>query len=142
MADSPSDPTQDEDGWVGSQLWPRYAMNHSISVAWLDPGLTPAHLKAFGDAWDVLVVREEWRAWVRTWLFPTAPFFVLTVRPELDVRRLRKTKSGVSMHLPAAEVFEADGADDLIALYVGVIHAIYSKWAQVSACPPPPPVAT
>ena len=62
------------------------------------------------------------------------------IRPGLDASRLRKTKNGVSMDLPATEVHEADRVGELISLYVEVIHAIYSKWAQVSACPPPPPV--
>ena len=141
MADETPDVTQDVDGPVEPQLSHQYGIGASISKAWLDPGLTPADLKAFDDAWDVLVEREEWRAWVREYLIPPAPVLVLLIRPGLDARRLRKTKQGVSMHLPATEVHEAGRSGGLIALYLGVIHAIYSKWAQVSACPPPPPVA-
>ncbi len=124
------------------QVWFQYRMGSSISKAWLDPALTSAHLKAFDDAWDVLVVREEWRTWVREHLIPPSPFLVLLIRPGIDARRLRKTKTGVSMNLPATEVHEADRSGNLISLYLDVIHAIYSKWAQVSACPPPPLLST
>ena len=140
MSDAPPELPQDADGPVEPQLSHQYGMSSSISKAWLDLGLTSAHMKAFDDAWDVLVAREEWRAWVREYLIPPSPFLVLLIRPGLDARRLQKTKKGVSMHLPAIEVHEADRSGDLIALYLDVIHAIYSKWAQVSACPPPPRV--
>ena len=142
MADVPPEPTQDADGPVEPQLWHRYGMQSTISRAWLDPALTSAHVKAFDDAWDVLVVREEWRAWVRERLVSPSPDLVLLVGPGLDARRLRKTKTGVSMDLPSAEVHEAEGSGDLIALYLDVIHAIYAKWAQTSACPPPPSLTT
>lgn len=115
-------------------------MGSSISIAWLDPALTSAQAKAFDDAWDVLVVQEEWRTWVREYLIPPSPFLVLVIRPGLDARRLRRTKKGVSMHLPATEVHEADRSGHLVPLYLDVIHAVYSKWAQVSTCPSPPPV--
>ncbi|MGB3763432.1 MAG: hypothetical protein WA966_09420 [Ornithinimicrobium sp.] len=140
MADATPEVMQDADGPVEPQLWHQYGMSSSISKAWLDPELTSAQAKTFDDAWDVLVDREEWRAWVREYLIPPSPFLVLLIRPGLDARRLRKTKKGVSMHLPPTEVHNADRSGDLIALYLDVIHAIYSKWAQVSACPPPPPV--
>jgi hypothetical protein len=140
MADALPELTQGSDGPVEPQLSHQYGMSSSISKVWLDLELTSAHMKAFDDAWDVLVVREEWRAWVREYLIPPSPFLVLLVRPGRDARLLRKTKKGVSMHLPATEVHEANRSGDLIALYLDVIHAIYSKWAQVSACPSPPPV--
>ncbi len=117
-------------------------MQSTISRAGLDPALTSAQNKAFEDAWDVLVVREEWRAWVREHLIPPSPNLVLLIRPGLNARRVRKTKTGVSMHLPASEVHEADGSGDLIWLYLEVIYAMYSKWAQTSACPPPPHLPT
>lgn len=140
MTDATPEATQDADGPAEPQLWHEYGMSSSISTAWLDPELTSAQAKTLDDAWDVLVVREEWRAWVLEYLIPTSPLLLLLIRPGLEARRLRKTKKGVSMHLPATEVHAADRSGDLIALYVDVIHAIYSKWAQVGACPPPPPV--
>ncbi len=142
MVDLPREPTPAEEGPAEPHVWPRYAMSSSINVAFLDPGLTSAHVEAFDDAWDVLVVRDEWRAWVREHLIPPSPFLVLLIRPGVDKRRLRKTKTGVSMNLPAWEVHEADGSGELISLYLEVIHSIYTKWAQVSLCPPPPPLST
>ena len=129
------------DGPGEPQLSHQYRMSCSISIGWLDPALTSLQMKTFDDAWDALVVREEWREWVRKYLIPPSPFLVLLIRPGLEVRRLRKTKTGVSMNLPATEVHEADRSGDLVALYLEVIHAIYSKWALVSTCPPPPPLA-
>ena len=134
--------TSDGDPPVEPQVWHQYRVTSSISTAWLDPGLTSAHLKALEDAWDVLVVREEWRAWVRDFLLPASPFLVLSVRPGIDARRLRRTRTGVSMQLPATEVHQADRSGALTSLYVDVIHAIYARWAAGSACPPPPPVPT
>lgn len=69
-------------------------------------------------------------------------YLILLMRPGLDTRRLRKTKKGVSIHLPATKVHEADRSGDLMALYLDVIHAVYSKWAQVRACLNPPSVTT
>jgi len=142
MADIPRAPSPDEECPAEPHIWHQYGMTSSISVALLDPALTSAHDKAFDDAWDVLVVRDEWRRWVREHLIPHSPFLVLLIRPGIDKRRLRKTKTGVSMNLPAADVHEADRSGQLVPLYLDVIHSIYTKWAQVSACPTPPPLST
>lgn len=141
MADVPTELTPDAEGPGEPQRSHQHRMSSSISIGWLDPALTSTQAKTFDDAWDTLVVREEWRAWVREYLIPPSPFLVLLIRPGLDVRRLRKTKTGVSMTLPAIEVHEADRSGDLVSLYLEVIHSIYSKWAQVSTCPPPPPLS-
>jgi len=142
MGDLPREPTPAEEGPGEPQIRHQYGMTSSISVAWLDPTLTSTHLKAFDDAWDVLVVREDWRTWVYQHLIPPSPFLVLLIRPGIDKRRLRKTKTGVSMNLPAAEVHDADRSGRLVPLYLDVIHSIYTKWAQVSVCPTPPPLST
>lgn len=111
-----------------------------MSIAWLDPDLFPDQMRALDEAWDVLVAREEWRQWVLDHRVPRSPSLVLTVRPGLSVRRLRKTKTGVSLHLPAAEVHEAHRSGHLVPLWMDVVHSMYSKWSVVNTCPPPPPL--
>jgi hypothetical protein len=116
-------------------------MSSSINIAWLDPALTSAQGKAFDDAWDVLIVQEEWRSWVREYL----------INPHrsdaLDQTRARRQAAPEDeegcLHAPTGSRGSHGGrSGDLIALYLDVIYAIYSKWAQVSACPPPPPVTS
>lgn len=116
MADTPRSAAPHADSPAAPQVWHQYGMSSAISVALLDPALTSAHDKALHDAWDVLVVRDEWRTWVRENLIPPAPLLVLRIRPGIDKRRLRKTKAGVSMNLPAAEIHEADRTGQLIPL--------------------------
>jgi hypothetical protein len=62
----------------------------------------------------------------------------LAVRDGLDKRRLLKTKTGVSMHLPTAELTEAQATGRLHTVFLGIIRDIYGKWAQSSGCPAPP----
>ena len=113
-------------------------MSHSLNVAWLDYRVSATQIHALDDAWDVLVVIEEWREWVRAHLIPASPFLYLAVRDDLPKRRLRKTPSGASLQLPTSEVFcaEADGA--LVDLYLDVIHTIYTRWADGHGHPAPP----
>ena len=128
----------DDEGPDAPQVWHRYRMSHSLNVAWLGHGVSRAQMHALEDAWDLLVVHEEWRDWVRAHLIPPSPFLYLAVRDDLPKRRLMKTRTGVSLHLPAAEVAEAEARGELVPLYAGVIHDIYGKWAQSCGCPPPP----
>ena len=113
-------------------------MSHSINVAWLGYTISRDQMYALEDAWDLLVVHEEWRDWVRAQLIPASPFLYLAVRDNLEKRRLLKTKAGVSMHVAAAEIANAERSGDLIPLYLGIIRDIYVKWAQVSGCSSPP----
>lgn len=140
MDESPL-PTSDFDGHESPQTQAsrNHGLGSSISKAWLDPSLFPDQMRAFDDAWDTLVAREEWRDWVLAHLVPPSPFLVLMIRPGLNARRLRKTKTGVSMHLPATEVHEAHRSGRLVPLWIEVVHTMYSKWSVVSTCPPPPP---
>ncbi|MFN7149139.1 MAG: hypothetical protein ACK4V6_06630 [Microthrixaceae bacterium] len=142
MTPEPDGPA-DDDCEIEAQLWHQYELSSAISKAWLSPDLTSDHLKAFDDAWDLFVVQPVWREWVREHIVPDAPFLYLAVRPGLPQRRLQKTKKGVSLHVPAVEVFDADREGQLIPYYVGVIHQIYEKWATVSGSPalPKPPIA-
>jgi hypothetical protein len=126
------------DGVDPPQVWHRYRMSHSLNVFWHDHTISRDQMYALEDAWDLLVVHEEWRDWVRAQLIPPSPFLYLAVRDNLEKRRLLKAKTGVSMHVPAAEVAEAERSGELIALYLGIIRDIYVKWAQASGCPPPP----
>ena len=71
-------------------------MSHSINVAWLGEGVSAEHMYALEDAWDHLVVDEEWRDWKRAYLIPAQPFLYLAVRDGLDKRRVQRTKTGGS----------------------------------------------
>ena len=53
------------DGTSPPQVWHRYRMGHLINVVWFDHRLNTAQMLALDDAWDTLVVRDEWRDWVR-----------------------------------------------------------------------------
>ena len=113
-------------------------MTHSLNVAWLGEDVSLAQMHALEDAWDLLVVHEEWRDWKKANLIPAQPFLYLAVRDGLDKRRLLNTKTGVPMHLPTAELTEAQATGRLRTLYLGVIRDIYNKWAQSRGCPAPP----
>ena len=120
------------------QVWPQFEMNHGISVAWLGEDVSAAQMYALEDAWDLLVVHAQWREWKRTCLHPTNPFLYLAVRDDIDRRRLLKTKTGVSLHLPTAELAEAEAAGQLPTIFVGIIREVYCKWAESKGCPAPP----
>lgn len=120
------------------QIWPEYRMSHSLNVAWLDYRLSATQGYALADAWDVLVMIEDWREWVRTYLKPASPFLYLAVRDDVPQRRLRKTPSGASLQLPSSEVFSADADGTLVDLYLDVIHTIYTRWADGHGHPAPP----
>jgi hypothetical protein len=120
------------------QLWHQYRMSHSVNVAWLGELVSAAHMHALEDAWDLLVVHEEWREWKKAYLIPASPFLYLAVRDDIDKRRLLKTKTGVSMHVPTIELTEAEATGRLQAVFLGILRDIYSKWALVSGSPPPP----
>jgi hypothetical protein len=120
------------------QVWHQFGMTHSLHVAWLGEGVSAGHMYALEDAWDLLVVHEEWRDWKRAHLIPAKPFLYLAVRDGLEKRRLLKTKTRVSMHVPTAELAEAQTTWRLHTVYLGIIRDIYSKWAQSSGCPAPP----
>lgn len=47
---------------------------------------------------------------------------------------------GVSMHLPATELAQAEADHELVPLYLGVLRDIYDKWSHKSGCPDPPPL--
>lgn len=122
---------------LAPQVWHQYEMPLPISIAWIGLSLTTAHHLALEDAWDLLVVDEEWRKWVDQNM-ATYPFIYLTLRDGIGKRGLRKTPSGVSMNVPAEEVYEADRAGNLIPLYLDIIWTIFDKWAKVSGCSSPP----
>lgn len=126
------------------QVWHQYRMTHSLNVAWLGSDVSAAHMYALEDAWDVLVVREEWREWKREHLVPHSPFLYLAVRDDLPQRRLRKTPTGASLQLPVAELSRAEADGTLVDLYLGVIRDLYARWADGHGHPAPPqlPVAT
>lgn len=140
--DDPAERAEYEEPEDRPQVWHGYRMSHSINVAWLGHGVTAAQMLALEDAWDVLVVRDEWREWVRANVIPEQPFFYLAVRDDLSRRALRKTPSGASLQLPAPEFVEAESEGALVDLYVRVIHDIYTRWASGHgrAAPPDLPV--
>ena len=121
-----------------AQVWPQFRMQHGISVAWLGEGVSAGQMYALEDAWDLLVVHVEWRDWKRAYLHPEWPFLYLAVRDGLDKRKLLKTKSGVSMHVPTAELTEAEAAGRLSTVFVGIIRDVYNKWAESKGYPAPP----
>jgi hypothetical protein len=125
-------------GKAPPQVWHQYRMSHSVNTAWLDHRVSASQMLALDDAWDVLVVHEDWREWVRTHMIPAFPFLYLAVREELPERRLRKTQSGASLQLPSAEVFRADADGALVELFMGVIHDLYARWADGHGRPAPP----
>ena len=120
------------------QLWHQYRMSHSVNVAWLGERASAAQMHAFEDAWDLLVVHEEWREWKKSHLIPAKPFLYLAVRDGIDKRRLLKTKTGVSMHVPTTELTSAESRGRLHVVFLGILQDIYTKWAQASGGPPPP----
>lgn len=126
------------DGKSPPQLWHRYRMSHSVNTAWLDHRVSSIQMLALEDAWDVLVVHEEWREWVRANFTPSFPFLYLAVREDAPKRRLRKTPSGASLQLPSAELFRADAEGTLADLFVGAIHDLYVRWADGHDYPAPP----
>lgn len=126
------------DGTSPPQVWHRYGMKHLINVVWFDPRVNNAQSLALDDAWDTLVVRDEWRDWVQTYRTPHNPFLVLVVAEEIKQRRLRKIKNGASMKLPSAEVFRADADGTLVPLYLGVIYDLHLRWAERHGHPGPP----
>ena len=90
------------DGVDPPQLWHGNRRSHSINGFW-HYTISRDQMYALEDAGDLLVVHEEWQDWVRAQLIPPSQFLYLAVRDNLEVRRLRKTKTGVSMQLPSAE---------------------------------------
>lgn len=124
------------------QVSSRYGLRNSLNVAWLGYGLTTRQCDALDDAWDLLVVEQEWRDWVQEFLIPASPMLYLAVRDDLPDRVLRKTPSGASLQLPAVEVARADAEGGLIDLYLGVTRDIYARWARGSGHPPPPDLPT
>ena len=135
------DPTRDVDEGEPPerpQIWHRYRITHSLNVAWLGDDVSSAQMYALEDAWDVLVVREEWRAWVRTHLVPASPFLYLAVRDDLAKRSLRKTPTGASLEIPTVELSRAEAEGTLVDLFLGVIHEIYVRWASGHGHPAPP----
>jgi hypothetical protein len=128
----------DVDGTDPPQIWHGYRLSHSINVFWQDYRISRDQMYALEDAWDILVVRQEWRDWVRAYLIPLSPFLYLAVEDDLEKRRLRKTRTGVSLHVPSVEIAEAERSGELVRLYVDIIRDIYAKWANVSRCPSPP----
>ncbi len=134
----PPDVLEDDDEDLEPQVWHQYSLKFLINTVWDSDFITPAHLKAFDDGWDTLVVIEEWRRWSWDYLIPACPYLSLNVRDDLEKRLLRKTKSGVSMHLPARELLEAEAAGELVRFYAMLIRTIYAKWAQGTGCPAPP----
>lgn len=135
------DPHEDPDDRPSQQIsWrAHYHLGHSINTAWLSESITSEHVKGIEDGWDLLVVNEQWRIWAKEMLDHSA-FLYLAVRGDLARRRLLKTKYGVSMHLPAEEIFAAERAGQLAPFFAEIIHAIYEKWAHDRGCPPPPSV--
>src|SRR5689334_16645206 len=121
-----------------AQVWPQFRMQHGISVAWLGEGVSAGQMYGLEDAWDLLVVHARWRDWKRTYLHPEAPFLYMAVRDGITKRRLLKTKTGVSMQLPTAELTEAEAAGTLLTILVEIIRDIYGKWAEVKGYPAPP----
>ena len=113
-------------------------MQHGISVAWLGEGVSAGQMYALEDAWDLLVVHAPWRDWKRTYLHPAKPFLYLAVRDGLDKRRLLKTKTGVSLHLPTTELTESEAAGQLPPVFAGIIRDMYKKWAESRGFPEPP----
>ena len=132
--------TTPADGHGPPQVWHRYRMSHSLNVAWLGRHISTAQILALEDAWDLLVVHDDWRDWVGAYLVPPSPFLYVAVRDDLPKRRLLKASKGVSLHLPASEVTQAQERGELVGLYLGVIRDVYDKWAGVSDCPSPPPL--
>ena len=126
------------DGESPPQLWHRFRMGHLVNAVWFDHRVSAAQMRALDDAWDVLVMHEEWREWVRTYRTPADPFLYLAVREDLAKRRLRKTTSGASLHLPSAELFRADVDGKLVDLFLGVIHDLHARWADGHGHPAPP----
>jgi hypothetical protein len=120
------------------QVWPQFRMQHGISVAWLGEGVSAGQMYALEDAWDLLVVHAEWRDWKRTYLHPEGPFLYIAVRDGIPKRRLLKTKTGVSLQLPTAELTEAEAAGTLLTVLVEIIRDIYGTWAEVKGFPAPP----
>ncbi|MCD4523477.1 hypothetical protein [Nocardioides sp. cx-173] len=121
------------DGEVGAAYPPR----SGISTAWLSINATSAQLKAFDKAWHLLRVEPEWDRWV-TENLASGPFLYLAVRDDLEKQRLLKTKNGVSLHLPHAEVVDAEDEGTLVIFFQGVIRKIYEKWSRVDQRPDPP----
>ena len=127
-----------DEGPERPQVWHEYRMSHSLNVAWLGYGVSATQMYALEDAWDILVIIEEWREWKRAYLIPAFPFLYLAVRDDLPQRRLRKTPTGASLQLPAAELSRAEGDGTLVDLYLGVIRDIYARWADGHGHPAPP----
>ena len=127
-----------DEGPERPQIWHEYRMSHSLNVAWLGHGVSATQMYALEDAWDMLVVSEEWRDWVRAVLIPAFPFLYLAVRDDLPQRRLRKTPTGASLQLPAAELSRAEADGTLVDLYLGVIRDVYARWADGHGHPAPP----
>jgi hypothetical protein len=120
------------------QLSHRYRMSHSLNTAWLGETITSAQMYALEDAWDVLVVVDEWRSWVRDHLVPASPFLYVAVRDDLPQRRLRKTPNGASLQLPATDLTRAEADGTLVKLFLGVIRDVYVRWAEGHGHPAPP----
>lgn len=119
-------------------MWHRYRTGHLINVVWFDHRVNTAQSLALDDAWDTLVVRDEWREWVGAYRTPHNPFLVLVVDAEVKQRRLRKIKNGASMKLPSADVFRADADGTLVDLFVDVIYDLHLRWAETHGLPAPP----
>ena len=120
------------------QVWHEYRMNHAINVAWLGWSVSTAQMYALEDAWDSLVVNEEWRDWHQAHLRGSSAFLYLAVRDGLPARRLRKTRNGASLQLPASELVEAERDGTLIPVFRGVIRDLYARWAEGHGVPAPP----
>lgn len=83
-----------DEGPERPQVWHEYRMSHSLNVARLGYGVSATQMYALEDAWDILVIIEEWREWKRAYLIPAFPFLYLAVRDDLPQPRLRKTPTG------------------------------------------------
>ncbi|MBS4754737.1 hypothetical protein KG112_18185 [Nocardioides sp. zg-ZUI104] len=131
------------DDWVErpedtSSARAKYRLGHLINTAWLADSAASRHVSALEAGWDALAEDPEWRAWVREHLIPADPFLYLAIRDDLDRRRMLKTKSGVSVHVPIAEVLAAEESGELVKFFAALIGAIYAKWASGADCPAPP----
>jgi hypothetical protein len=120
------------------QVWHEYRMNHAINTAWLGHDVSAAQMYALEDAWDSLVVHQEWRDWHQAHLRGSSAFLYLAVRDDLPARRLRKTSNGASLQLPATELAEAEREGTLIEVFRGVVRDLYARWADGHGVPAPP----
>lgn len=113
-------------------------LKSAISVAWLSMNADSRIIDAFREAWKPLAEQSEWRRWSANNLQSRGAVLILSVRDDLDSRKFRKTRDGVSAHVPFSEVAAADGRGELHGFYRELIRAVYVKWAEGRALPEPP----